>query len=162
MGLGASNPRLDSTYGHVVDVPRAEGGGPVYRHKLGYAELVDRLESPDGYTAFTLYDVFQHGLQVNPSGPCLGTRALARNGAPGPYLWTSYQACWGRAQRFGAGLHALGLVPPRFLSGTGPSGLRPLGIYARNRQEWVLAEQVTHPTSQETVDPPPPPPEGRG
>ena len=106
MGLGASNPRLDSTYGHVVDVPRAEGGGPVYRHKLGYAELVDRLESPDGYTAFTLYDVFQHGLQVNPSGPCLGTRALARNGAPGPYLWTSYQACWGRAQRFGAGLHA--------------------------------------------------------
>jgi long-chain acyl-CoA synthetase len=49
----------------------------------------------------------------------------------GPYQWLTYKQVAARAQRVGSGLLALGFKPHDFV-----------GIYSRNKLEWVLTEQA--------------------
>jgi len=74
----------------------------------------------------TLYDNFQYGIKINGDGQCLGWRE-----GNGPYQWLTYKQVAARAQRVGSGLLALGFKPHDFV-----------GIYSRNKLEWVLTEQA--------------------
>ncbi|XP_070545515.1 long-chain-fatty-acid--CoA ligase 5-like isoform X2 [Ptychodera flava] len=77
----------------------------------------------------TLYDGFQRGIRESRNGPCLGHRP-----GPGqPYVWISYKEVEQRAASFGSALLHKGCKP-------GPETL--IGVYSKNRTEWVVAEQA--------------------
>ncbi|XP_077999355.1 long-chain-fatty-acid--CoA ligase 5-like isoform X2 [Glandiceps talaboti] len=77
----------------------------------------------------TLYEGFQRGIHVSDNGPCLGYRP-----GPGqPYHWINYKTVKERATAIGSGLLNKGC----------PAGQQSfLGIYSKNRPEWVITEQA--------------------
>lgn len=102
------------------------GLGPIYRSPL----TVGPELSIDG-EVLTLYDNFWRSVTLHANSPCLGFR-------PSPtqeFRFSTYKRCGERAEAFGAGLLKLGLVDPN------PEGMRLLGLFSKNRMEWVLAEQ---------------------
>ncbi|XP_043103110.1 long-chain-fatty-acid--CoA ligase 1 [Puntigrus tetrazona] len=85
----------------------------------------------------TVYDMFQRGLRIAGSGPCLGFRK------PGePYQWISYAEVAERAQVLGSGLLAKGCKP---------NPQQYVGIFAQNRPEWVIAELACYTFSMALV-----------
>lgn len=81
--------------------------------------------------AKTTYQCFLRGLKVSRDGSCLGTRC-----APGkPYTWISYSQVLEKAQNFGCGLLAKGVIP-------GNSTF--VGIYSGNCVEWAVADLGCH------------------
>ena len=87
----------------------------------------------------TIWNGFQRGLRVSGREPCLGTRLYildeqsggykVSDGMPerGGYVWSSYAEVEAEAKEIGAGLVALGLK----------QGESCVGIYSKNRHEWV-------------------------
>ncbi|KAJ8022824.1 Long-chain-fatty-acid--CoA ligase 5 [Holothuria leucospilota] len=75
----------------------------------------------------TLYDAVQRGLRVSDDGPCLGTRP----GGVGQYEWKSYSESIRDAEALGAGLIKVGVSPGQDSR---------IGIYSKNRAEWVLSD----------------------
>ncbi|KAF9902598.1 hypothetical protein BX616_001880 [Lobosporangium transversale] len=88
----------------------------------------------------TVYDGFQHGLNLMPNSPALGYRPYNPvTGTYGGYVWETYTQVNDRITRFGSGLvkvhqEALGLaaVAQRW----------SLGIWAINRPEWTIASEA--------------------
>uniref|UniRef100_A0A8C9W5U6 Arachidonate--CoA ligase n=1 Tax=Scleropages formosus TaxID=113540 RepID=A0A8C9W5U6_SCLFO len=85
----------------------------------------------------TAYDMFQRGLRVAGTGPCLGYRRAGE-----PYQWISYTEVSEQAQVLGSGLLAKGCEP---------SPHQFIGIYAQNRPEWVIAELACYTFSMAVV-----------
>uniref|UniRef100_A0A8D0CKH1 Arachidonate--CoA ligase n=1 Tax=Scleropages formosus TaxID=113540 RepID=A0A8D0CKH1_SCLFO len=86
----------------------------------------------------TAYDMFQRGLRVAGTGPCLGYRRAGE-----PYQWISYtEVSQDQAQVLGSGLLAKGCEP---------SPHQFIGIYAQNRPEWVIAELACYTFSMAVV-----------
>ncbi|ORX78269.1 acetyl-CoA synthetase-like protein [Basidiobolus meristosporus CBS 931.73] len=88
------------------------------------------IATPPGINS--LHDVFMRGLDISRDSPCLGHRKLS-NGVAGPYVWYTYQEVFVRMHNLASGLHHLGL-----------RAREPLGLFAINRVEWVLAEKATY------------------
>ncbi|XP_048837599.1 long-chain-fatty-acid--CoA ligase 1 [Brienomyrus brachyistius] len=85
----------------------------------------------------TAYDMFQRGLRVSGTGPCLGYRK------PGePYQWISYNEVSERARILGSGLLAKGCQP---------NPQQFIGIFAQNRPEWVITELACYTFSMAVV-----------
>ncbi|KAF3695949.1 Long-chain-fatty-acid--CoA ligase 1 [Channa argus] len=85
----------------------------------------------------TVYDMFQRGLKISGNGPCLGTRKPGQ-----PYKWISYTEVAERAQVLGSGLLAKGCQP-------NPEQF--VGIFAQNRQEWIITELACYTYSMAVV-----------
>ncbi|OQR84380.1 Long-chain-fatty-acid--CoA ligase [Achlya hypogyna] len=81
----------------------------------------------------TLLANLQRTVAACPEQPFLGHRPID-NKVAGPYQWQTYAASYGRVQRIAAGLWRELLVEPT------ADGHRFLGIYMKNRPEWVLAQ----------------------
>lgn len=77
----------------------------------------------------TVYDNFIEGRKRGGESPMLGTRESI-NGAPGKYVWESYNQIFERAKNCGAALRKLQL-PDR----------ANVGFFSVNRAEWVILEQ---------------------
>uniref|UniRef100_A0A669BVD6 Arachidonate--CoA ligase n=1 Tax=Oreochromis niloticus TaxID=8128 RepID=A0A669BVD6_ORENI len=85
----------------------------------------------------TAYDMFQRGLMISGSGPCLGFRKPGQ-----PYEWISYTEVAEQAQVLGSGLLAKGCQP-------NPEQF--VGIYAQNRPEWIISELACYTYSMAVV-----------
>ncbi|KAF9921706.1 hypothetical protein FBU30_008227 [Linnemannia zychae] len=88
----------------------------------------------------TVYDAFQHGINLNPNNPMLGHRPWDPvTKAFGPYVWQTYQQVNDRVSRFGAGLvhiHTQNILGLDSLQAE--QGWR-VGLWSINRAEWTIA-----------------------
>ena len=110
-----------SDHQYSIEVPGSEKPGqtPIYLHPLAKPYLTTQL--PSG--AQTLYEVLQHSVSTYPSLPFLGTREADA------YTWKSYEESFAISQKIGWGLARLGISSADYL-----------GIFAKNRVEWILTD----------------------
>jgi len=81
----------------------------------------------------TIYEVFKESVKLYGKYPCLGTRSLEQDGSRGPFKWKTYQQVETRFINFGYGLQLLGAQPGD-----------KIGIYSKNREEWVITEHACY------------------
>ncbi|CAG7835932.1 unnamed protein product [Allacma fusca] len=84
----------------------------------------------------TLYDCIRKGLVQSNNGNCLGYRPDDQSG----YRWLSYETIVNRSTNFGRGLRHLGAKEKEFV-----------GIYSKNRVEWILVEHGCYSFSMASV-----------
>lgn len=78
----------------------------------------------------TLYEAFRRGARVSKNGPMLGYRKKQPDGKM-PYVWLSYNEVIDRSVHIAHAFRELGL----------PAGQKTfIGIYAKNRPEWIMVE----------------------
>eukprot|EP01006_Ploeotia_vitrea_P057118 TRINITY_DN68152_c5_g1_i2.p1 TRINITY_DN68152_c5_g1~~TRINITY_DN68152_c5_g1_i2.p1 ORF type:complete len:442 (-),score=230.13 TRINITY_DN68152_c5_g1_i2:435-1760(-) len=78
----------------------------------------------------TLYDAFQRGAKISGKSNCLGYRT---QDGQGPFEWMTYDEVVRRFTNFGSGLLEMGIEP-------GQKSF--IGVYSKNRPEWVITEQA--------------------
>ncbi|GMR46570.1 hypothetical protein PMAYCL1PPCAC_16765, partial [Pristionchus mayeri] len=84
--------------------------------------------------ATTLYESVRRGARVSKNGPMLGQR-IKRNDGSEPYVWSKYDEVIARSDNVALGFRELGL----------PQGEETLiGIYSKNRVEWIITEMATY------------------
>ncbi|KAL6049892.1 Long-chain-fatty-acid--CoA ligase 6 [Balamuthia mandrillaris] len=84
----------------------------------------------------TLYKNFQTSVKRFPNNPCLGTREYVQRKKEwvfGRYVWQTYKQVADRVTHFGSGLRGLGLKKGD-----------KIGLWAKNREEWIIAEQAAN------------------
>ncbi|EER06431.1 Long-chain-fatty-acid--CoA ligase, putative [Perkinsus marinus ATCC 50983] len=108
--------------------------GPIYRHPQFADRLLSRLQGDEALA--TSFDVFRDAAEKYADQPCHGTRPRLDDGSVGPYEWQTYKEVYDRILNFGRGLEHLNL-----LSKSGDGSMRVIGIYMKNRSEWIIAEQ---------------------
>jgi long-chain acyl-CoA synthetase len=123
-------------YSKPVGSPQSDDETAGYRFE-GIQEFL-RTPSEDCKTAF---DLFQHGLRLNPKGDCVGSKK-----ADGPgYEWLSYEDVFNRAKNVGSGFLHLDLCPlikhPKELYN---KTWRFIGVMTKNRIEFALIEQAAN------------------
>ncbi|KAF4654168.1 hypothetical protein FOL47_010106 [Perkinsus chesapeaki] len=106
--------------------------GPVYRHPDHVEQLLSHFEGEDGIV--TSFDVFRDAAERYPDRPCHGTRPLLDDGGVGPFEWQTYKDVYNRIVNFGRGIEELNLL-------SDDGSMRLIGLYMKNRSEWVIAEQ---------------------
>ncbi|CDJ36174.1 LOW QUALITY PROTEIN: long-chain fatty acid CoA ligase, putative [Eimeria mitis] len=86
------------------------------------------------------------GVGRSAEGPCLGTRVVTPDGRKGDYVWKTYREVERLALEAGSGLLNGDFVPlRRFEEPDGKSiSMRCIGIFARNREEWVITEHASN------------------
>uniref|UniRef100_F1KYL1 Long-chain-fatty-acid--CoA ligase n=1 Tax=Ascaris suum TaxID=6253 RepID=F1KYL1_ASCSU len=84
--------------------------------------------------ARTLYQGVRRGLRESNNGPMLGYRKKKPNGSA-PYVWLSYQEVIDRSVHLSYGISAIGIKPGQQTF---------IGIYSKNRPEWVISELATY------------------
>lgn len=82
----------------------------------------------------TLYDVVRRGARVSKNGPMLGQRIEQIDGEQ-PYVWMSYNEVIERSLAVARSLRKLGQAAGQETF---------IGIYSRNRPEWIIVEQATY------------------
>ncbi|KAJ1886258.1 medium-chain fatty acid-CoA ligase faa2, partial [Kickxella alabastrina] len=112
----------------------------------GYSAILRHPEYPDGRipdeysNVHTLYDLFQRSISLFPSTPFLGARHYnqAKHNF-GDYKWKNTTEIAESVDLFGQGLD---VVFEKYVGrGMGSGGVQtPLGIYSKNRAEWMIAE----------------------
>ncbi|ELR15814.1 acylCoA synthetase, putative [Acanthamoeba castellanii str. Neff] len=128
--LGSAKPAPTGPQS-VMMPPEKKGESHVYRSIHSPDTLVETFV-PE---TTTLYENFKRGFTLNPEGNCLGWRQ-----GDGPYQWLSYRQVQDRFLALGAGLLELGFKPKD-----------TVGIYSRNRPEWVITEQAANAFSMVVV-----------
>ena len=100
--------------------------------------LCDAIYPEEGGGLRTIWDGFQRGVRVSANSPCLGMRPYALNsdgtlakGSDGfytrlAYVWSTYSQVEAEARELGVGLAMLGYEPQT-----------NVGIYSKNRHEWI-------------------------
>jgi len=84
--------------------------------------------------ALTLYDAVRRGARVSKNGPMLGYRKKQSDGSE-PYIWLSYNEAIDRSVQIAHAFRTLGLE-------AGQNTF--IGIYAKNRPEWIMVEHATY------------------
>ncbi|KAK9765175.1 medium-chain fatty acid-CoA ligase faa2 [Basidiobolus ranarum] len=110
------------------DSPTVPGEGKPRRHYT--IQDGSMVGAPSGINS--LHDAFIRGVNISRNEPCLGYRRMV-NDIAGPYKWYTYQEVLVRMTNLAAGLYHLGL-----------RAREPLGLFAINRTEWVLAEKAAY------------------
>eukprot|EP00371_Babesia_bovis_P002736 XP_001611383.1 fatty acyl-CoA synthetase family protein [Babesia bovis T2Bo] len=123
--------------------PNSCGSGysPIYRCPKYMDKLLSYKDVHDGKIA-TGWDIFQHGLSLNPDAPCLGSREKKADGSLGEYVFKSYKEVESLVQRFGSGLRSLKGVNKVEVLAPEPVEATMIGIYASNCVEWLICEQT--------------------
>ncbi|KAL6063087.1 medium-chain fatty acid-CoA ligase faa2 [Balamuthia mandrillaris] len=109
-----------------------EGEG--IRRNAGLPKDTEALPSEYLEGIDTLYKNFQNSVLRFPNNPCLGTREYVKRKGEwsyGRYVWQTYQQIADRVTHFGSGLRHLGLKKGD-----------KVGLWSKNREEWILAEQA--------------------
>ncbi|KAF9541450.1 hypothetical protein EC957_003069 [Mortierella hygrophila] len=89
----------------------------------------------------TIYDAFQHGVNLGPNNPMLGHRLWDPSTKTyGPYQWQTYQQVSDRVERFGSGLVHLHTQIHGLSEAV--QGWR-VGLWSNNRAEWTIASTST-------------------
>ncbi|KAI9505165.1 medium-chain fatty acid-CoA ligase faa2 [Coemansia sp. RSA 1358] len=112
---------------------------PGYSSVLRHPDYRDGRIGDEYGNVHTLYDLFQRALGLFPNTPFLGTRHFSSTKHSfGDYKWKTSREVAETVDFFGSGLDAI----YEKHAGGGPAGFAqlPLGIYAKNRAEWIVAE----------------------
>lgn len=128
--MGGSESSMDFQY--TIEIPGSDKPGEscIFVHPQAKAYLASSL--PSG--AHTLYESFKHSARAFPDKPYLGTRTLNPDGTFGGYEWITYDEVNRKVERIGWGLQRLGLGE------LNEDGHAFLGLYAKNRAEWILMD----------------------
>jgi len=86
---------------------------------------------PITFNQRTLYDSFQHACSSFPNAPCMGRRTILKSGEAGSFEFINYRTASEASLYLASGLKKLGLKDQA-----------PVGLYSKNRTEWVLMEQA--------------------
>ncbi|KAI1714218.1 AMP-binding enzyme domain-containing protein [Ditylenchus destructor] len=84
--------------------------------------------------ATTLFEAVRRGARVSKNGPMLGYRVKQEDGSE-PYVWMHYNEVIDRSVNMGRALRQLGQS-----AGQGTF----IGVYSRNRPEWIITEHATY------------------
>lgn len=122
--MGA-NETKEGPLSYIVPDSGQSGRGPIHR-SLGATQKLISYTYED---VKTLYDNFQRGVKLNPNGPCLGIRI---NNEP-IFKWQTYSKVNERVHSFGSGLMGYNLKKGDHV-----------GIFAKNRPEWFIAEHACY------------------
>ena len=128
--MGGSESSANQRY--TVEVPNSAtpGSTPIYRHPASISGLQYQIKSG----AKTLYDSFTHSAELYATCMCLGSRQIHHDGKLGEYIWKVYSEVQEYSRKVGLGLHRLGLTA------LDEEGHSFIGIYAKNREEWLIAD----------------------
>lgn len=96
-------------------------------------------EPTEGVT--TIYNALQHAVKKHGNRPFLGTRKVISKDKLGEYEFKSYSEIEALCRQFAAGLLELNLIPE---TDTEDGKFKFLGLYARNREEWIIADLACH------------------
>eukprot|EP01138_Halocafeteria_seosinensis_P000248 gb/GECG01000254.1/.p1 GENE.gb/GECG01000254.1/~~gb/GECG01000254.1/.p1 ORF type:complete len:708 (+),score=97.62 gb/GECG01000254.1/:1-2124(+) len=131
--MGGSESK-EAYHGSVVmpnTADHAKGLGEVRRNAKYASEL-----KPYFYDdAQTLYGAFERGRRLAGEKPCLGYRQM-EDGVAGEFVWFTYNEIAEKRDNIGSGLLHLDACPPN------DDGYQLVGIYSKNRYEWVVTEQA--------------------
>ncbi|KAI1711311.1 AMP-binding enzyme domain-containing protein [Ditylenchus destructor] len=84
--------------------------------------------------ATTLFEAVRRGARVSKNGPMLGYRVKQEDGSE-PYVWMHYNEVIDRSVNLGRALRQLG-------QSVGQGTF--IGVYSRNRPEWIITEHATY------------------
>ncbi|KAF4663713.1 hypothetical protein FOL47_005582, partial [Perkinsus chesapeaki] len=124
----------NSRNGRVYEMPDSKipgVSGPIYRHPRFKYSLQGFID--DDNSLVTSFDVLKRAAERYPDRPCHGTRPLLDDGV-GPFEWQTYKDVYNRIVNFGRGIEELNLL-------SDDGSMRLIGLYMKNRSEWVIAEQ---------------------
>jgi long-chain acyl-CoA synthetase len=103
------------------------------------------LRSVNKFGCQTVWDALLYNINTRKRGTSnfLGTRACLPNGKyADTYTWTTYQQAHDKAIAFAKAIAAMELCP-QFVTNENVA-MRFMGIYAKNREEWVIADLASH------------------
>lgn len=123
-----------SRQSYDVAPPEALGEGPIRRASdlKPDEELYDSLkDTENNLVVATLCQNFARSERLFGNCRCLGTRRFESDGTRGPYEFRTYKEIAALARYFGSGLKNLGAKRGEHI-----------GIYSKNREEWVIADQA--------------------
>ncbi|EQC27329.1 hypothetical protein SDRG_14853 [Saprolegnia diclina VS20] len=115
-------------YSTIDDASATPGHGAIYTYR-GEPVTLEKL---------TLLDQLLKAVDAFPNQPFLGRRPVDADGVAGPFTWQTYAECYKRIQCI-----ASGLVVHKMLEPT-DDGHKFLGIYMKNRPEWVLSQYAAY------------------
>ncbi|KAF4654170.1 hypothetical protein FOL47_010108 [Perkinsus chesapeaki] len=124
------SPPVPYTY-EVPDSAVPGKSGPIYRNTAAADGLISFIDGDETLT--TSAAVFKKAAERYPDRPCHGTRPLLDDGV-GPFEWQTYKDVYNRIVNFGRGIEELNLL-------SDDGSMRLIGLYMKNRSEWVIAEQ---------------------
>lgn len=128
--MGGSPSTKKQVYSVEVPGSARPGCSPIYVNPNSKAYLM--VQNPFGDT---LYETFNSATTRFSNLPYLGTRVKLESGF-GKYEWLTYGQIHSKAQKIGWALAHLGF------SKKNEEGLSFLGIYSKNRLEWILIDQA--------------------
>lgn len=125
MGEGNSKP----TFRYTLEVPNTKTPGSTSIYKSGIRADEDLIFSD----AKTLHENFVEACDRFPNMRFLGSRTFC-DGKHGSYSWKTYSEIRNLSKSLGFGLAYLGLAQPN------SEGHSFLGIFSKNRIEWLIAD----------------------
>lgn len=126
-------PSRDVIYAVPVSQKR-EGETAIYRHP----DHVKNLLVAPGPGLDTLQAVFLNAVKQYKYKKLLGWREVEN----GPYFWKTYEDCLHEAEKIGSGLLALNLTT--HVNEFDNLDMHLIGIFAKNREEWLLLEYANY------------------
>ena len=97
----------------------------------------------------TIWKAFTFGAKNSPNKGCLGTRKFISKDKYGDYEWKTYKEVETLARQFASGIVALDFCPE--VKSEHDGVFKFLGIYSKNREEWVIADLGAHATGATVV-----------
>ena len=144
MGQSTSSP---IQYGVFVGEEK-----PGETRALRHVEIGDKpLREVNSFGVETIWDCFEKVAKSSrATANCLGTREkISKNEFGKRYIWKTYQEVYNDALLFARGVDDLGLCPQVTTDHDGD--FKFIGIYSRNRVEWVVADLGSHANSVTVV-----------
>jgi long-chain acyl-CoA synthetase len=90
----------------------------------------------------TIWKTFEYAVNLHGNRPFLGTRKTISKDKFGEYQWKSFKEIDALVKQFATGINVLDLCPE--IESHHDGKFKFMGIYARNREEWVVADLACH------------------
>jgi long-chain acyl-CoA synthetase len=117
------------------------GESRILRHpKVQDKELMTKLE--DNESINTVWSGFENSVKLHGNRNFLGTRKFIQKDTYGAYQWRTYAETYEEVLNFGKALASLKLIPE--VESRQDGKFKFLGLYAKNRAEWIIADLAGH------------------
>ncbi|GFE55346.1 fatty acyl- synthetase 3 [Babesia ovis] len=128
---------MPNFYAVPIDGTAESGFSAIYR-----SSVAETVKTAMDYGNFNnMWDVFQHGLQMNPDAPCIGKRDVNADGSLGSYRFMTYKQVEASAILIGSALAQI-LDLPQAMEDPTIKEARMIGIFVANCIEWLILEQA--------------------
>lgn len=137
--MGA-NPSIDLTYAVPLPETSNQGQSHVYRNPDTVKELVDKIVGLENAQSYQ--DVLLNSFKKFAKNNLHGTRVVKPDGTLGEYKWKTYEQAALIAKNVGSGVVEHDLAP-LVTNDEDKVEFRPVGIYAKNREEWLQTDYAS-------------------